>query len=223
MRRASPDFSCRRARSKLSARAGIAPQGRTRRSGRHDPPTLQQRGAAHRTALLGRLPVASARARRPARRARATPASTRTRSTCARSPTTPPPSASGSPAPPRSASTAATSSTPATSRSQLACRDLPPPRRPHLPRARPRRPARRPASRDAPPKEPRHDACASATTRRRSTCPRPTGRSDGVALETNPPATVVVFTCNHCPYALAWHDRIAAVAARLRRARRRSS
>jgi peroxiredoxin len=26
------------------------------------------------------------------------------------------------------------------------------------------------------------------------------------------PATVVVFTCNHCPYALAWHDRLAAVA-----------
>src|SRR5579871_515588 len=25
-------------------------------------------------------------------------------------------------------------------------------------------------------------------------------------------ATVVVFTCNHCPYALAWHDRIEAVA-----------
>jgi peroxiredoxin len=25
-------------------------------------------------------------------------------------------------------------------------------------------------------------------------------------------ATVVVFTCNHCPYALAWHDRVAAVA-----------
>lgn len=24
-------------------------------------------------------------------------------------------------------------------------------------------------------------------------------------------ATVVVFTCNHCPYALAWHDRIQAV------------
>jgi peroxiredoxin len=22
-------------------------------------------------------------------------------------------------------------------------------------------------------------------------------------------ATVIVFTCNHCPYALAWHDRIA--------------
>lgn len=26
------------------------------------------------------------------------------------------------------------------------------------------------------------------------------------------PATVVVFTCNHCPYALAWHGRIIAVA-----------
>ncbi len=26
------------------------------------------------------------------------------------------------------------------------------------------------------------------------------------------PATLLVFTCNHCPYALAWHDRIAAVA-----------
>jgi peroxiredoxin len=22
------------------------------------------------------------------------------------------------------------------------------------------------------------------------------------------PATVLVFTCNHCPYALAWHDRV---------------
>lgn len=26
------------------------------------------------------------------------------------------------------------------------------------------------------------------------------------------PATVVAFTCNHCPYALAWHERIVAVA-----------
>ncbi len=26
------------------------------------------------------------------------------------------------------------------------------------------------------------------------------------------PATVVVFTCNHCPYALAWHERTVAVA-----------
>ena len=22
------------------------------------------------------------------------------------------------------------------------------------------------------------------------------------------PATAIVFTCNHCPYALAWHDRL---------------
>ncbi|HEX8958606.1 MAG TPA: thioredoxin family protein [Solirubrobacterales bacterium] len=26
------------------------------------------------------------------------------------------------------------------------------------------------------------------------------------------PATVVLWTCNHCPYALAWHDRLTAVA-----------
>lgn len=29
---------------------------------------------------------------------------------------------------------------------------------------------------------------------------------------TGAPATVIVFTCNHCPYALAWHDRMLAVA-----------
>ena len=27
------------------------------------------------------------------------------------------------------------------------------------------------------------------------------------------PATVLVFTCNHCPYALAWHERMVALAA----------
>jgi AhpC/TSA family len=26
------------------------------------------------------------------------------------------------------------------------------------------------------------------------------------------PATVVIFTCNHCPYALAWHERTIALA-----------
>ena len=26
------------------------------------------------------------------------------------------------------------------------------------------------------------------------------------------PATVLIWTCNHCPYALAWHDRLMAVA-----------
>jgi peroxiredoxin len=35
--------------------------------------------------------------------------------------------------------------------------------------------------------------------------------SDGEEYSLETPA-VVVFTCNHCPYALAWHDRIAAAA-----------
>ena len=35
----------------------------------------------------------------------------------------------------------------------------------------------------------------------------PTSLGDGAAA-----ASVVVFTCNHCPYALAWHERIQAVA-----------
>jgi peroxiredoxin len=33
-----------------------------------------------------------------------------------------------------------------------------------------------------------------------------------VPLRGDAAATVVVFTCNHCPYALAWHERINAVA-----------
>jgi peroxiredoxin len=38
--------------------------------------------------------------------------------------------------------------------------------------------------------------------------------TDGVPvpLRAGAVATVVVFTCNHCPYALAWHGRIEAVA-----------
>jgi peroxiredoxin len=37
--------------------------------------------------------------------------------------------------------------------------------------------------------------------------------TDGAEWSLNPedgeaPATVIVFTCNHCPYALAWHDRL---------------
>jgi peroxiredoxin len=35
--------------------------------------------------------------------------------------------------------------------------------------------------------------------------------TDGQEHSLEAPA-VVVFTCNHCPYALAWHDRIAAAA-----------
>ena len=39
--------------------------------------------------------------------------------------------------------------------------------------------------------------------------------TDGVdqALHADGEIGVVVFTCNHCPYALAWHDRIVAAAA----------
>ena len=46
----------------------------------------------------------------------------------------------------------------------------------------------------------------------------PLGLPDtGGAIATLPmpgeaPATVVVWTCNHCPYALAWHDRLIDVA-----------
>jgi peroxiredoxin len=37
--------------------------------------------------------------------------------------------------------------------------------------------------------------------------------TEGAMHELAPvPATVVVFTCNHCPYALAWHDRLIDVA-----------
>lgn len=38
--------------------------------------------------------------------------------------------------------------------------------------------------------------------------------TDGIQtrLDEQVPASVVVFTCNHCPYALAWHDRINDVA-----------
>jgi hypothetical protein len=31
---------------------------------------------------------------------------------------------------------------------------------------------------------------------------------DRQTLDRDAKATVVVFTCNHCPYALAWHDRL---------------
>jgi peroxiredoxin len=42
--------------------------------------------------------------------------------------------------------------------------------------------------------------------------PDTNGQAHRLADRVGAPATVVVFTCNHCPYALAWHDRIAAVA-----------
>jgi peroxiredoxin len=42
--------------------------------------------------------------------------------------------------------------------------------------------------------------------------PDTSGRRWSVAEYDGAPATVLVFTCNHCPYALAWQDRIADVA-----------
>ena len=39
------------------------------------------------------------------------------------------------------------------------------------------------------------------------TLPRAGGGAVTVATA-GAPATVVVWTCNHCPYALAWHDRL---------------
>ena len=44
------------------------------------------------------------------------------------------------------------------------------------------------------------------------TLPDTDGTEHGVGGSESARATLVVFTCNHCPYALAWHDRIAAVA-----------
>jgi len=41
------------------------------------------------------------------------------------------------------------------------------------------------------------------------TLPDTDGREHGLRSDA---VTVVVFTCNHCPYALAWHDRILDVA-----------
>jgi peroxiredoxin len=38
------------------------------------------------------------------------------------------------------------------------------------------------------------------------------GQHHRLLLPEGAPAQVVVFTCNHCPYALAWHDRLMAAA-----------
>jgi len=36
--------------------------------------------------------------------------------------------------------------------------------------------------------------------------------TDGTSHGLDESPTAIVFTCNHCPYALAWHDRLLAVA-----------
>lgn len=38
------------------------------------------------------------------------------------------------------------------------------------------------------------------------------GRRHGVPADPAPPATVLVVTCNHCPYVIAWNPRLRAVA-----------
>ncbi len=40
------------------------------------------------------------------------------------------------------------------------------------------------------------------------TLPDTNGDEHGVGGPSGGPATVVYFTCNHCPYALAWNDRL---------------
>ena len=38
--------------------------------------------------------------------------------------------------------------------------------------------------------------------------PAADGGSHSLAEANGSPATVVLWTCNHCPYAIAWHDRL---------------
>ncbi len=42
--------------------------------------------------------------------------------------------------------------------------------------------------------------------------PNTEGRPHRLLVPEGTPAQVVIFTCNHCPYALAWHDRLMAAA-----------
>jgi hypothetical protein len=42
--------------------------------------------------------------------------------------------------------------------------------------------------------------------------PDPHGRAHALPQPGEASATVVIWTCNHCPYALGWHDRLVEVA-----------
>ena len=44
------------------------------------------------------------------------------------------------------------------------------------------------------------------------TLPDTSGETRSLPAPGEAPATVVFWTCNHCPYAIAWHDRLVAVA-----------
>ena len=115
----------------------------------------------------------------------------------------------GSSARRRSASTAATCSRRRRRAGWANVPRLPAARRPRLPDSRPGRPARRADAGDE-----RQDDDGGTIDRRPGTGLRAAGhrgRTHALAADGRQP-TVVVFTCNHCPYALAWHDRILDVA-----------
>jgi len=40
------------------------------------------------------------------------------------------------------------------------------------------------------------------------TLPDTAGESHAIGDSDGAPASVVIFTCNHCPYALSWHERL---------------
>ncbi len=133
-------------------------------------------------------------------------APTRIRSSCARSSPTHRRSTSASPARPPSVSTAEDAVAGARRRAGRAqLPGLPAARRQPVAHARSRRPAR--GDKEGP--------CSGSVTRRPSSrCRPPTARTTSFPASGRP--AVVVFTCNHCPYALAWHERIARRGARLR-------
>src|ERR1700742_3159292 len=89
---------------------------------------------------------------------------------------------------------------------------LPPARRPVLPHPGPGHRARCPRERDD--QEPLMSTIAPGAAAPPFDRPDTDGARHTLGGDGEPaaPATVVVFTCNHCPYALAWHDRLLAVA-----------
>ena len=94
-------------------------------------------------------------------------------------------------------------------------------RREDLAAARPRRPARDACKRD----RRRWSVMAQATATKVGEpapaleLPDTEGDVHTLPMPGEAPATVVFWTCNHCPYALAWHERLVAGRARLRRPR----
>src|SRR6478735_10548642 len=167
---------------------------------------------AGRAALLGRLPVASAGARRPARGdGRTGPGSRRDRGARGRHrPARREHAVRRVPHDPHRRR----GHRPAARRRAVRPHvpRLPAPRRPLLPRAGPRGPARGPPERDD--QEHPMTTIAIGAAAPSFDLPDTDGARHtlGGGGDTPAPATALVFTCNHCPYALAWHDRLLAVA-----------